>query len=86
MTFETYINVESYSNMKSIKYIRKYVNKGSDQATFALQNTDRDEVDKFQSISRMRHSFVIMLVFCRFSNSAELWEKYRHHLEIFYMT
>ncbi|KAJ2941595.1 hypothetical protein O0L34_g14649 [Tuta absoluta] len=48
-TFETHINVESCTSVESIKYICKYVNKGSDQATFAVQGTDRDEVARYQS-------------------------------------
>ncbi|KAJ8723199.1 hypothetical protein PYW08_003111 [Mythimna loreyi] len=48
-TFQTHINVESCTSVESIKYICKYVNKGSDQATFALQSTDNDEVTKYQS-------------------------------------
>ena len=35
--------------VESIKYICKYVNKDSDQATFALQGPDRDEVARCQS-------------------------------------
>lgn len=34
--------------MQSIKYICKYVNKGSDQAVFQLQNPVIDEVQVFQ--------------------------------------
>ncbi|XP_045498452.1 uncharacterized protein LOC123696361 [Colias croceus] len=48
-TFQTHINVESCTSVESIKYICKYVNKGSDQATFALQSSDKDEVTKYQS-------------------------------------
>jgi len=39
--------VELCSSVKSIKYITKYINKGSDQATFSLDN--RNEVEQFQS-------------------------------------
>jgi hypothetical protein len=46
-TFETHINVEYCSSVKSIKYICKYINKGSDQATFAMTNTD--EIQMYQS-------------------------------------
>ncbi|KAL4153586.1 hypothetical protein QTP88_001419 [Uroleucon formosanum] len=45
--FDAYINVELCSSVKSIKYITKYINKGSDQATFSLDN--RNEVEQFQS-------------------------------------
>lgn len=37
-TFNAHINVEMCNSVESIKYICKYVNKGSDQATFALRN------------------------------------------------
>ncbi|XP_036347381.1 uncharacterized protein LOC118756745, partial [Rhagoletis pomonella] len=47
--FETHLNVEYCASVESIKYICKYVNKGSDQATFGLQSSDRDEVTKYQS-------------------------------------
>lgn len=39
--------MELCSSVKSIKYITKYINKGSDQATFSLDN--RNEVEQFQS-------------------------------------
>ena len=35
-----HINVEFCNSVKSIKYICKYVNKGSDQAVFAIQDTN----------------------------------------------
>lgn len=47
--FEAHVNVEYCASVESIKYICKYVNKGSDQATFGLQSSDRDEVTKYQS-------------------------------------
>ncbi|XP_024888866.1 uncharacterized protein LOC112465530, partial [Temnothorax curvispinosus] len=47
-TFNAHINVELCNSVKSIKYICKYVNKGSDQATFALENK-RDEVKLYES-------------------------------------
>ncbi|XP_055918387.1 uncharacterized protein LOC129950474 [Eupeodes corollae] len=44
-----HINVELYSSMKSIKYICKYVHKGSDKAIFAVQNVnDNDEITRYQ--------------------------------------
>lgn len=47
-TFNAHINVELCSSVKSIKYICKYVNKGSDQATYAIEN-QQDEILIFQS-------------------------------------
>ena len=45
--YYAYINVELYSSVKSIKYVTKYINEGSDQATFSLQSTN--EVEQFRS-------------------------------------
>ncbi|XP_075208651.1 uncharacterized protein LOC142315251 [Anomaloglossus baeobatrachus] len=48
--FQAHINVESCNSVKSIKYICKYVHKGSDQAVFELQKNRPiiDEVEAFQ--------------------------------------
>lgn len=47
-TFNAHINVEFCHSVKSIKYVCKYINKGSDQATFALEN-EKDEVKIYES-------------------------------------
>ncbi|XP_043467393.1 ATP-dependent DNA helicase pif1-like [Leptopilina heterotoma] len=47
-TFETHINVEFCGSMKSIKYVCKYVNKGSDQASFHVANGN-DEISMYQT-------------------------------------
>ena len=47
--FKAHINVEYCNSVKSIKYICKYVNKGSDQAMFGLERdgTAIDEVQRY---------------------------------------
>lgn len=48
-TFDAHINVEYCHSVKSIKYICKYVHKGSDMAAFAVGDQNRyDEITCFQ--------------------------------------
>lgn len=48
-TYKAHINVEFCSSVKSIKYICKYVNKGSDMAVFTVQNVnENDEITRYQ--------------------------------------
>lgn len=47
-TFNAHINVEYCNSVNSIKYIWKSINKGLDQATFALENR-KDEVTTYTS-------------------------------------
>lgn len=47
--FMDHIKVELCNFVKSIKYICKYVNKGSDQAAFCLEN-EQDEISKYEAI------------------------------------
>ncbi|GFY22040.1 ATP-dependent DNA helicase [Trichonephila clavipes] len=47
-TFRAHINVELCRSIKSIKYICKYVNKGSDLVVFGVQNAN-DEVTSYQN-------------------------------------
>ncbi|CAF1544942.1 unnamed protein product [Adineta ricciae] len=47
--FQAHINVEYCNSVKSIKYICKYVNKGSDQAVFGLEKDKTvDEIKHYQ--------------------------------------
>ena len=47
--FNAHINVEYCHSVKSIKYVLKYIHKGSDQAAFGLQDSDHhDEVENYQ--------------------------------------
>ncbi|XP_075158174.1 uncharacterized protein LOC142231451 [Haematobia irritans] len=46
-TFKAHINVEYCNSVKSIKYICKYVTKGSDMAVFSVQNP-KDEISQYQ--------------------------------------
>ncbi|XP_035217047.1 uncharacterized protein LOC118190448 [Stegodyphus dumicola] len=45
--FYAHINVELCNSIKSIQYVTKYINKGSDQVTFSIQSPN--EVEKYQS-------------------------------------
>lgn len=48
-TYKAHINVEFCNSVKSIKYICKYVHKGSDMAIFTVQGVnENDEVARYQ--------------------------------------
>nr|XP_034195047.1 uncharacterized protein LOC117611219 [Osmia lignaria] len=49
-TYKAHINVEYCNSVKSIKYICKYVNKGSDMAVFGVGNATAsiDEINQYQ--------------------------------------
>ncbi len=49
--FDAHINVEYCNSVKSIKYILKYVHKGSDQGVFTAQSRDNsvDEIAEYQA-------------------------------------
>ena len=46
--FNAHINVEFCNSVKSIKYVCKYVNKGSDMAMVGLQHDQNDEITCYQ--------------------------------------
>lgn len=48
-TFKTHCNVEYCNSVKSIKYICKYVTKGSDMAVFGIESSNtNDEIARYQ--------------------------------------
>ncbi|KAL8600890.1 hypothetical protein ACOMHN_045028 [Nucella lapillus] len=48
--FKAHVNVEFCSSIKAIKYVCKYINKGSDMATFTVEGeTRKDEIKTFQT-------------------------------------
>ncbi|XP_044582937.1 uncharacterized protein LOC123263956 [Cotesia glomerata] len=60
-TFGTHVNVESCNSVKAIKYICNYLNKGSDQASFTVQ--DFDEVTKYQAGRYISSSEAVWRIF-----------------------
>ncbi|GFR15770.1 ATP-dependent DNA helicase [Trichonephila clavata] len=61
-TFNAHINVEFCNSVKSIKYICKYVNKGTDQATFGVE--DLDEVTRYESGRYISSSEAVWRILC----------------------
>ncbi|GFQ71965.1 ATP-dependent DNA helicase [Trichonephila clavata] len=61
-TFNAHINVEFCNSVKSIKYICKYVNKGTDQATFGVK--DLDEVTRYESGRYISSSEAVWRILC----------------------
>jgi len=43
------INVELCSSVVAVKYILKYIHKGSDQAMFSIENINNNEIEQYQS-------------------------------------
>ena len=49
--FDCHLNVEICASIKAIKYVLKYIHKGSDQAIFIIERDStmyRDEIQRFQ--------------------------------------
>ncbi|GFX95421.1 ATP-dependent DNA helicase [Trichonephila clavipes] len=61
-TFNAHINVEFYNSVKSIKYICKYVNKRTDQATFSVEY--QDEVTRYESGRYISSSEAVWWILC----------------------
>ena len=61
-TFKAHINVEYCNSVKSIKYIYKYVNKGSDMAVFGVENRTGsiDEINQYQLGRYISNNFFIL--------------------------
>ena len=47
-TFDAHINVEIANSIKAIKYVTKYIYKGTELATFKLCDTKNDEVSAYE--------------------------------------
>ena len=61
-SFNGHINVEYCNSIKSIKYVCKYINKGSDLATFAIMD-DKDEVSAYETGRYISTSEAIWRIF-----------------------
>jgi len=62
--YKAHINVEFCSSVKSIKYICKYVNKGSDLAVFEIQDINKnDEIARYQMGRYISSSEAIWRIF-----------------------
>ncbi|XP_066333459.1 uncharacterized protein [Miscanthus floridulus] len=54
-TFNYHINVEAYGNIKSVKYLFKYIYKGHDRALVVKRETDKaDEKGNIDEIKQYR--------------------------------
>ncbi|XP_065356368.1 uncharacterized protein LOC135950766 [Calliphora vicina] len=62
-TFGAHMNVEICNSVKSIKYICKYVNKGSDQAAFSLES-ENDEVAMYECGRYISSSEAVWRILC----------------------
>lgn len=62
-SFGAHINVEYCNSVNSIEYVCKYVNKGTDQDTFALENKN-DEVTTYENGRYISSSEAVWWIFC----------------------
>ncbi|XP_044591486.1 uncharacterized protein LOC123269716 [Cotesia glomerata] len=60
-TFKAHINIEYCNSVKSIRYICKYVNKGSGQAAFTVENLD--EVSRYEAGRYISSSEAVWRIF-----------------------
>lgn len=60
-SFDGHISVEFCNSVKSIKYICKYVKKGSDQAAFAIENNN-DEFCLYETGRYIRTSEAVWII------------------------
>lgn len=44
-----HINIELCSSVVAVKFILKYIHKGSDQAMFSIENKNNNEIEEYQS-------------------------------------
>ena len=53
--WKCHINVEICSSIKAIKYVLKYINKGTDQAVYNLQQTQGEHMDEIKNYLEGRY-------------------------------
>ena len=69
--FNAHINVESCHSIKSIKYICKYVNKGSDQATIQIQQNRVAENAGNRAVDAQNNDEILSFQTGRYISSSE---------------
>lgn len=62
MQYNCHINVEVCSSIKSVKYLYKYVYKGHDCSSFAVQNSDENEPIEANEIKQYRKARCITAI------------------------
>jgi hypothetical protein len=56
MIYNCHINVEIYSSIKAVKYLYKYIYKGSDGASYSIGKSDNGDKVVIDEIKRFRYS------------------------------